>query len=1436
MAIYHLQSKIIGRGQQRSVVAAAAYRAAAALHDAELGRTHNFLAKAGVIHSEILLPENAPRRWLDRELLWNEVAAGERLDGAKRKSQLAREIEIALPRELSQAEAVRLAQEFVREQFVSRGMVADLTVHWGQAGDGEAQPHAHVMLTMRRIEPRCRPRGEMSDGREADRGRDHERGARRARDIQGDPGADAGAVGRPDPGDAGGAAGHPERPAGDADAAGHHRAASRLARLIAAARLRAGLRRHTAAQEAKAETGAGPEPDAVGAEPAGQQGVSRLARLVAAAQLRPGLRRHAAMSEEAWLAVEGPTQDAAADGPEPLTALRDPAARRQAASRLARLVAAARLRLGLHRHGAILSRKAAPDADALAAMLAAVPAAPRLEQSGFGLKERAWNDRALLQLWRERWAEMANARLAELGHDQRIDHRSHKARGLEFEPQNKIGPAGMRRAQRGEDAERADEHRAIARRNGERLLARPELALEALTQQQSTFTRQDLARLVHRQTDGAGQFATVMAKAEASPELVRVGEDGRKRARFSTREMVGVERQLLATAVALNRRTTHRVGDKQRIAAITGQRLSEEQQLAYLHVTRSRDLAVVVGIAGGGKSTMLGAARQAWEGQGYRVRGAALSGIAAEGLEGSAGIESRTIASWEHAWAQGKERLGARDVLVLDEAGLVGSKQLGRVVKAVQAAGAKLVLVGDAEQLQAIEAGAAFRAVAERVGVIAITEPRRQVPEWQRTATKELATARTDTALDRYQGAGMVHRYATREAAHAGVIAGWDAARRAAPTSSQIIFAHERADVRMLNDAARAVRRAAGELGPDQLLPTEAGVRAFAAGERVYFLRNERGLGVKNGTLGTLERIEGERLSVRCDGPDGAGTGRAVSFNLGEYADLDHGYAATVHKNQGATVDGAHVLATPGMDRHLAYVALSRHRHAAQLHWGEDDFGNPGRLRTVLGRERAKDTTLDYGLPELDPVAAYAERRGLDPLRSQSSIVVRPEPAELAPVSVLSPAPVPGHPEGDAGPGMPEAPTPAPAVHQAVPQLPRTVAADEQNLPELDADDLRGPTGVLTEAELAELRRILSGEDEVVAPPAVPETAPAVHEAGADADNDADPAPERLEPKRQPEPMLLGVPYRPVTAAEVAAVVNADGAVQVARSDLADYLGLAYRDPAEAAQRLAALQQGPGGTAAVGPTLARKPKALGPLRGSGWLLAGAESTTERRRALSAVGRINDLLRKRRDAEWLAAGLYRNPIEAQRRLAVVEVPGLSPQALRAAKAVSAAGATVGWRDPAPWDTEPPTPDGIARAARVAPVWAAIQARPALHDELQRFMAAARQRLPNHHCEPWDDLDGPEQAVQALSGVLHAARALSLWHPRFQAYAAGEPERQAQAAREQAERDAAAARGAAQARRVAEEKARTKAEIDARLADALAHRRRAGPRSSPGSGIG
>lgn len=151
----------------------------------------------------------------------------------------------------------------------------------------------------------------------------------------------------------------------------------------------------------------------------------------------------------------------------------------------------------------------------------------------------------------------------------------------------------------------------------------------------------------------------------------------------------------------------------------------------------------------------------------------------------------------------------------------------------------------------------------------------------------------------------------------------------------------------------------------------ERGERTFAAGDRVMFLRNERGLGVKNGTLGKIREVSPERMAVELDG------GRRVAFELKDYAHVDHGYAATIHKAKGVTVDRAYVLATPGMHRHAAYVALSRHRDGVQLHYGRDEFADRDRLVRTLSRDRAKDMAGDYpgAQSAQEQARAFAERR-----------------------------------------------------------------------------------------------------------------------------------------------------------------------------------------------------------------------------------------------------------------------------------------------------------------------------------------------------------------------------------------------------------------------------------------------------------------------------
>ncbi|WP_234732013.1 Ti-type conjugative transfer relaxase TraA [Acidocella facilis] len=592
------------------------------------------------------------------------------------------------------------------------------------------------------------------------------------------------------------------------------------------------------------------------------------------------------------------------------------------------------------------------------------------------------------------WEERTNEHLARAGLEMRIDHRSHQERGLEIEPTQHMGVHATQMERRGKAVSRVRIDEEAANRNAELIREKPEQVLTLVTNEKSVFDRHDVARTLHRYIGDADAFQAAFVKVMASPALVELQAEQRDErgrtiepARYSTREMVGIERDMAISADRMAEGRGFGVAGR-RVEAAIGARpfLADEQRAAIEHVTGPERIASVVGLAGAGKSTMLAAAREAWEADGYHVHGAALAGKAAEGLEESAGIHSRTLASWERGWERGFDRLGPRDVFVIDEAGMVGSKQLSRFITEADRAGAKIVLVGDPEQLQPIGPGAAFRAVAERVGFVELEEIRRQREDWQRAASVDFGRHRTAEGLAAYAERGAVRLEETGEHARAAIVRDVATDMEARPDGSRLVLAHRNADVQDLNEAIRAVRRERGELADERVYRTTEGERAFAPGDRLLFRENNRELGVKNGMLATVEQAENGRLGVRLDSPKGPGQGRAVSVSMADYAAVDHGYATTIHKAQGATVDRAYVLASGTMDRHLTYVSMTRHRDGAQLYAGRDEFSDVGALSARLSRSQAKETTLDYDR------AAYAQRRGIE-----SEIIVPAAVQERAP-------------------------------------------------------------------------------------------------------------------------------------------------------------------------------------------------------------------------------------------------------------------------------------------------------------------------------------------------------------------------------------------------------------------------------------------------------
>src|SRR6185312_11056796 len=477
-----------------------------------------------------------------------------------------------------------------------------------------------------------------------------------------------------------------------------------------------------------------------------------------------------------------------------------------------------------------------------------------VDKEGFKKKVREWNNKEKLLEWRELWAITANKRLEMHDHDIKIDHRSFEAQGIELEPQHKIGPNAAK-----ERMARMEDHQRIARENGEKLLNDPSIAPDAITRQQSTFTQHDIARFVNRHTVDDEQFQAVFEAIKSSPEMIFLGLDDKGRERFTTQEMLDIETSMLVNAELLKKNECHVVSNKALDVAVSSRTLSSEQVDALLHIVDKEHLTSVVGYAGTGKSYLLDAARDVWEKSGYRVFGAALSGIAAQNLEKSSGISSRTVASFLHQWERGRGELSTGDVLVVDEAGMLGSRQMNRLLSHASDKGAKVVLVGDFQQLQAIEAGAPFRVIAKEHRYAELNQVRRQVEAWQKEATIDLAKGRVSEALAKYEQRDHIHIFSTQGDAKSYLMQHWQDVRINNPEDTQIILAYTRSDVKELNDLAREFKKQDGELLNEGVFQTIKGDKSFAIGDRVYFLKRDDGLGVVNGTLGTVKGADEAR-------------------------------------------------------------------------------------------------------------------------------------------------------------------------------------------------------------------------------------------------------------------------------------------------------------------------------------------------------------------------------------------------------------------------------------------------------------------------------------------------------------------------------------------------------------------------------------------------
>jgi conjugative relaxase-like TrwC/TraI family protein len=522
-------------------------------------------------------------------------------------------------------------------------------------------------------------------------------------------------------------------------------------------------------------------------------------------------------------------------------------------------------------------------------------------------------------------------------------------------------------------------------------------APQGLTAQASTFARPEVIAALGDQLVGVDRTQLEgLADRFLEERAVSVVADrtiGERR--WSTPELLEVEHALVASALE---RRGEQAGvcspETVRAALAEHPTVGEDQAGMVRDLTLSPDgVRVVVGKAGTGKTYALGVARHAFALDGYRVLGAAPTGIAATSLEAEGFEEVATVdrllheldqdardhhASRAARHGQAEAVLDGRSVLVVDEAGMVGSRKLTRLLDHAHQAGAKVVLVGDDRQLAAIDAGGGFRGLRVRLGASVLVENRRQRAAWEREALELVRDGQVDQAVGAYREHDRMVPATSKTELTLNLVRDWwqahqdteTAERSGEPGGEAVILAYRRDEVDRLNATCQHVMQHNGRLGTDAL---QVGDRPVHVGDQVVCGRNDlRGLGVANGTRGTITAVDLERRALTLRTEQGRQVTLPAAYLDGPVPQgrrvVDLAYATTGHKAQGLTRWRALVRITGQEDANWLYVQLSRAKQDTRLHTIVTPEPHPGAGEVDLPDREPPDA--------YDQLAAALDRPG----------------------------------------------------------------------------------------------------------------------------------------------------------------------------------------------------------------------------------------------------------------------------------------------------------------------------------------------------------------------------------------------------------------------------------------------------------------------------
>ena len=577
---------------------------------------------------------------------------------------------------------------------------------------------------------------------------------------------------------------------------------------------------------------------------------------------------------------------------------------------------------------------------------------------------------------RKLWADLANKFLEREGFSERINEKSFADLGINLEATKH---RGWYADIVGTDSRIAQENLEIFKENEKAILANPSVILDYLNEKKAVFTQKDILRELNKRVFDETRIEGIFEKVLDSAKYV--GENAKGEFVYTGERYQRLESEVLNQfeKIANQDAQTHCGGEVIERILNKYDYLNDEQRDAVKTLTSDRNLSVLIGKAGAGKTTTMKAVAEIYKSSGARVIGMSLSAVASENLGREANIESGTIASWMHQrrlFEEAREKflsfneilsegmlkqldwyaqlknfektdLKSSDVIIVDEAGMVGTHDWHDILEFSSKTGAKVIAVGDDNQIKPISSGDCFRAALNNLNDVGrLHEIRRQNSDWQKEASVEFSKLNTTNALSIYDHHGKIH-----EMSDAKQIA--EKFLEIEKIGSAAVLCATRKECAEINSEIRNLKISNGELGENLF---KIGEKSFAKNDQIIFTQNNKSFGVKNGETATVEKFENGILTVK----SGESGEREKQIDTKSYDKIDYAYAITITKSQGKTYDNTIVVANPIMDAKNTYVAMTRHRENVDLFYRNSDFKDVKSLMSSLSKYYQKDLVQDF--------------------------------------------------------------------------------------------------------------------------------------------------------------------------------------------------------------------------------------------------------------------------------------------------------------------------------------------------------------------------------------------------------------------------------------------------------------------------------------------